>query len=38
MATREMAEIEAWKDDEIIKEYGRQFAAVWGTSKRASTR
>ena len=38
MTTTEMAEIEAWKDDAIINECGIQFATVWGSSKKASTR
>ena len=38
MTTTEIADIEAWKDDEIINEYGVQFATVWGSSKEASTR
>jgi hypothetical protein len=38
MTTTEMAEIEAWKDDEIINDCGIQFATIWGSSKKASTR
>jgi hypothetical protein len=38
MTTTELAEIEAWKDDEIIKDTGTQFATTWGTSKRPATR
>jgi hypothetical protein len=38
MTTTEMAEIEAWKDDETMNECGIQFATVWGSSKKASTR
>jgi hypothetical protein len=38
MTTTEIADIEAWKDDEIINEYGVQFATVWGSSKKASKR
>jgi hypothetical protein len=38
MTTTEMAEIEAWKDDEIINDCGIQFAAIWGSSKKAATR
>ena len=38
MTSTELAEIEAWKDDEIIKDIGIQFATTWGTSKRPATR
>jgi hypothetical protein len=40
MTTTEIADIEAWKDDEIINEcgVGLQFATIWGSSKKASTR
>ena len=38
MTTTEIADIEAWKDDEIINECGVQFATIWGSSKEASTR
>ena len=38
MTSTELAEIEAWKDDEIIKDIGIHFATTWGTSKRLATR
>ena len=38
MTTTELAEVEAWKDDEIIAEIGQQFATTWGTTRRGETR